>query len=66
MISLQTDRGPMYGMNTSAISSGDVTTDDFWQRVSFENRIFKNNHYLFPFPQRELDRNKVLTQNYGW
>ena len=66
MIATQTDRGPMYGMNTSAVSSGTETVDEFWQRVSFENRVFKNNHYLFPFPQRELDRNKVLTQNYGW
>lgn len=66
MIAMETDEGPMYGMNTSALSSGDVTSDDFWKRVSFENRVFRNNYYLFPFPQRELDRNKLLTQNYGW
>lgn len=66
MIATETDGGPMYGMNTSAVSSGTVTTDEFWKRTAFENRVFRNNHYLFPFPQRELDRNKQLTQNYGW
>ncbi|EKC53948.1 protein containing RagB/SusD domain protein, partial [human gut metagenome] len=66
MIATQTDNGPMYGMDTSVPGSGTTTPDGFWRRVSFENRIFRNNHYLFPFPQRELDRNKLLTQNYGW
>jgi len=66
MIATETDNGPMYGLNTSATSSGNVTVDEFWQRTVFEKRTFKNNHYLFPFPQRELDRNKLLTQNYGW
>ncbi len=66
MIATQTDNGPMYGMDTSVPGSGTTTPDEFWRRVSFESRIFKNNHYLFPFPQRELDRNKQLTQNYGW
>lgn len=65
-IATKTDNGPMYGMNTSAVSSGDKTVDEFWQRTVFETRVFKENHYLFPFPQRELDRNKMLTQNYGW
>ena len=37
-----------------------------WTRKVVENRVFRNNHYLYPFLQRELDRNKVLTQNYGW
>ena len=66
MIATQTDNGPMYGMDTSVASSGEVTADGFWARTAFETRVFKNNHYLFPFPQRELDRNKQLTQNYGW
>lgn len=66
MIATTTDNGFMYGMNTMAAGNGTVTPDDFWQRTSFETRVFKDNHYLFPFPQRELDRNKQLTQNYGW
>lgn len=65
-IAEKTDNGPMYGMNTSAAASGANTANEFWQRTVFETRIFKSNHYLFPFPQRELDRNKQLTQNYGW
>ena len=66
MIAEQTDGGPMYGMNTMAPGSGDKTPDEFWQRTVFETRVFKKNHYLYPFSQRELDRNKLLIQNYGW
>lgn len=66
MIAEQVDGGPMYGMNTMAPGSGDKTPDEFWQRTVFETRVFKKNHYLYPFSQRELDRNKLLVQNYGW
>lgn len=67
MIATQTDGGPMWGMDTQgAPATGDVTPPGYWKRTVFETRIFRNNHYLYPFPQRELDRNKLLTQNYGW
>ena len=39
---------------------------DFGTASKHETRVFKSNHYLYPFSQRELDRNKILTQNYGW
>ena len=70
MIATQTDNGKMYGMNTScpldAGMKGTETPDGFWERTAFETRVFQNKHYLYPFSQRELDRNKLLTQNYGW
>ena len=70
MIATETDGGPMYGMNTECPLGKDdatnVTPVDFWKRTVFETRVFKDNHYLYPFSQRELDRNKMLTQNYGW
>lgn len=66
MIAEQTDNGPMYGMNTETPSSGNITPEEFWKRTVFEKRVFKSNHYLYPFSQRELDRNKQLVQNYGW
>lgn len=69
MIAEETDGGPMYGMNTDypqEDANTSVTPDGFWERHVFETRVFKKNHYLFPFSQRELDRNKLLTQNYGW
>lgn len=53
-------------MNTAAAASGTVTSDEYWQRTAFETRIFRPQDYLFPFPQRELDRNNMLTQNYRW
>ena len=70
MIATQTDNGKMYGMNTScpldAGMKGTETPDGFWERTAFETRVFQNKHYLYPFSQRELDRNKLLTQNYVW
>lgn len=70
MIATQTDGGPMYGMNTACLLEDGMKTTEtpegFWQRTVFETRVFKKNHYLYPFAQRELDRNKLLTQNYGW
>lgn len=67
MIAEQTESGDMYGMNAMfATDKLNVTPDGFWERTVFETRVFKNNHYLYPFTQRELDRNKKLTQNYGW
>ena len=69
MIAEQTDNGPMYGMDATCPLEGNdtkVTPDGFWKRTVFETRVFKSNHYLYPFSQRELDRNKLLTRNYGW
>lgn len=70
MIAKETDGGPMYGMDTTApLATGaasNTTPAEFWKRTVFETRVFKDNHYLYPFSQRELDRNKLLTQNYGW
>ena len=67
MIATETDGGPMYGMNTNATAGGATNTpEEFWQRTVFETRVFNNNHYLYPFSQRELDRNRLLVQNYGW
>ena len=60
--------GPVYGLDTDVRSSRSATSvpPEMWTRKVMENRIFRSNHYLYPFLQRELDRNKVLTQNYGW
>lgn len=70
MIAEKTDNGPMYGMDTTYPlepgMSTTVTPDGFWKRTVIETRVFKKNHYLYPFAQRELDRNKLLRQNYGW
>lgn len=67
MIAKDTDNGPMYGMDANVVTGdASVTPAEFWKRAAFETRVFKSNHYLYPFSQRELDRNKLLTQNYGW
>ena len=69
MIAEKTDNGKMYGMDTTfplGNMSPTETPDGFWKRVAFETRVFNKNHYLYPFSQREIDRNKLLVQNYGW
>ena len=70
MIATETDNGDMYGMNTTCPldngMAGTETPAGFWKRTVFETRVFQDRHYLYPFSQRELDRNKLLTQNYGW
>ncbi len=59
-IAAETDGGPFYGMNV------DADPPQFYQRTVFETRVFKQQFYLFPIGQHELDRNKNLVQNPGW
>ena len=68
MIATDVCNGPVYGLDTGVKSSRSATSvpAEMWVRKVMETRVFRNNHYLYPFLQRELDRNKVLTQNYGW
>jgi len=68
MIAMDTDAGPMYGLNVINVRSQSENSvpSEGWARVTFEKRTFKKSYYLLPFPQREVDRNKLLTQNYGW
>ncbi|WP_442588908.1 RagB/SusD family nutrient uptake outer membrane protein [Pedobacter sp. AW31-3R] len=63
-IAEQTDGGQMYGMNVSRGTS--FTDTEFYQRSVFETRVFQRKHYLWPIPQSEMDRNKVMVQNPGW
>lgn len=69
MIAEDVDGGPMWGMDTSSAApspNAATTPEAFWNRTVFETRVFEAKHYLYPFHQRELDRNKLITQNYGW
>lgn len=68
MIAGEVDGGPMYGLNVVNVKSETPTAvpADGWDRYAYERRTFKNSYYLLPFPQREVDRNKLMTQNYGW
>ncbi len=68
MIATDVCNGDVYGLDTSVKGSRGITSvpPEMWKRKVVERRIFRSNHYLYPFLQRELDRNKVLTQNYGW
>lgn len=68
MIASEVDGGPMYGLNVVNVKSETPTAvpADGWARYAYERRTFKNSYYLLPFPQREVDRNKLMTQNYGW
>lgn len=63
-IAEETDAGPFWGMNVEA---GNYATDpSFFQRTIFETRVFRKSFYLFPIPQREVERNPNCVQNPGW
>ncbi len=63
-IAEQTDAGPFYGMN---VDGGTSNSDpNFFQRTAFESRVFRRAFYLFPIPQREVERNPNCVQNPGW
>lgn len=69
MIAESVDSGPMWGMNTTSNApspNAAQTPEAFWERTVFETRVFEKKHYLYPFNQWELDRNKLIIQNYGW
>ena len=67
MIATDTDNGPIYGMNIEAKAASETDTPaSFWQRTVVQHRVFRANHYLYPFAQRQIERNTLLTQNYGW
>ena len=68
MIGTSVNNGPVYGLDVyvrASINDKEVPAA-MWKRAVVENRVFRINHHLNPFPQREFDRNKILTQNYGW
>ena len=68
MIAKDVCDGPVYGLDTnvSGTTADTQAPAAMWTRAVMETRVFRSNHYLYPFRQRELDRNKKLTQNYGW
>jgi len=53
--------GPFHGMDINAQEES-----NFYNVVTFENRIFDNRHYLWPVPQYEINANPDLIQNPGW
>jgi len=64
LIADKTDGGPFYGMNVDA---GNGFKDDaFYEKTEFETRVFRNEFYLWPIPQSEIDRDPQIVQNPGW
>ena len=53
--------GEFHGLDINAENE-----PDFYNVVTFENRIFRQQDYLWPIPQDEIDINPVLVQNPGW
>ena len=53
--------GPFHGMDINAQEES-----NFYNVVTFENRIFDDRHYLWPVPQYEINANPDLIQNPGW
>lgn len=53
--------GPTHGMDINARDE-----DDFYNVVSFEDRVFRDQDYLWPIPQDEINASPSLTQNPDW
>ncbi|MHC2992446.1 glycan metabolism protein RagB [Pontibacter sp. HJ8] len=53
--------GPTYGLDITA-----PNIENFYNKVSFETRVFNKKHYLWPIPQNEINSDKELVQNTGW
>ena len=62
------DGGSMWGMNVDAgdVGSNDFNFEGFYKRAVFEIREFKKEYYLFPIPQKEMDKCPGLVQNPWW
>lgn len=63
-IAEKTDGGSIYGMNIYA--TDDTEGGDYWKRSVVQKRVFEKKHYLYPIAQTEIEKNKVLVQNFGW
>lgn len=61
MIGDKTLNTKFYGMNRQA-----TTTQDFYKRSSYQNRVFDKKFYWFPIPQGDMDNNPNLVQSPGW
>ncbi len=53
--------GPFHSMDINA-----RTEAEFYNVVEFENRVFRQQDYLWPIPQDEINATPSLTQSPGW
>jgi hypothetical protein len=60
-----TDNKSIYGLDVNT-TGYTMSSDAFYKRTVVENRVFQKKHYLWPVPQKELDKNHALVQNPGW
>jgi hypothetical protein len=62
------DGGRMWGMDVYAGStaSNNFNYTGFYTRTAFETRVFDKKMYLFPIPQSEVEKDKLLVQNPWW
>ncbi|GHE36584.1 RagB/SusD family nutrient uptake outer membrane protein [Sphingobacterium griseoflavum] len=52
--------GEVFGMNMFADGNA------FYEKTLIENRVFRQRDYLWPIPNNEILKNKLLVQNPGW
>lgn len=68
------DGGRIWGLTTfnhDGFSAGDPDKNDFkseefYVRTPIESRVWRDNYYLFPIPQTEINKSPGLVQNPGW
>ncbi|RLJ79545.1 RagB/SusD family nutrient uptake outer membrane protein [Pedobacter alluvionis] len=77
LIAETVDNGPVHGLNARPTTAELTATGldpqsqaaglaAFYKETVIQTRVFVKRHYLMPIPQREIDVNKELVQNFGW
>lgn len=56
--------GPFKGMDVDKGTRHDDRA--FYKRTVFETRVFRDAYYLWPIPQKEINRDRNIIQNPGW
>lgn len=63
----EADQTVLYGMNMNGYKDKPIgANNSYFTRVIVENRAWKRSMYLYPIPQDEIQKSKLLVQNPLW
>lgn len=63
----EADQTKLHAMNMNGYSNKPIgASDSFFTRIILENRAWKRCMYLYPIPQDEIQKSKLLVQNPLW
>lgn len=63
----EADQSKFYAMNMNGYKDQPIgTNNSFFTRIVLENRAWRRSMYLYPIPQNEVNKSKLLIQNPLW